>query len=421
MSSALIVYMLALLSVLATAQTSGERTDAALQWPPVTRQTKPWTRWWWLGSAVDKPNLTRLLETYHQAGLGGVEITPIYGVTGQEARELPYLSPAWLDALNHTLSEANRLDMGVDMPTGTGWPFGGPQVTASDALDKLVTQTEVVASGKTATLRIGGVQPQALVAVSKAGQSVSLLDKLDAGGNVNWMAPAGGEWTLYFVGARGSGMKVKRAAPGGAGLCIDPFSATSLTRYLARFDTALTALPKGALRCHFHDSFEYQANWTPALLDEFAKRRGYDLRDYLPAFMGHDTPDANARVLTDYRETVSDLLLQNFTHTWSDWAHRQGSLSRNQAHGSPGNLLDLYGAVDIPETEVFRSKGDIRVSKFASSAAHVMGRPLASSESCTWQSEHFTETLSDSKHILDRLLVAGINHVFYHGTAYSPA
>ena len=412
---------LACLPLLAVGQSAAPARDPALQWPPVTRQTKPWTRWWWLGSAVDRPNLTRLLETYHQAGLGGVEITPIYGVTGQEARELAYLSPAWLDALKHTLAEAKRLDMGVDMPTGTGWPFGGPQAQPDDSLDKLVLLTEHLAGGAVSGLRVGTAHPQALRAISTTGQSLSLLDKLDANGKLNWQAPAGSDWTLVFVGVRGSGMRVKRAAPGGAGLCINPFSVASLTHYLVGFETALAALPKGALRCQFHDSFEYQSNWTPELPDEFAKRRGYDLRDHLPAFAGLDAPDANARVRTDYRETVSDLLLQNFTRTWSDWAHGQGSLSRNQAHGSPGNLLDLYGAVDIPETEVFRSKGDIRVSKFASSAAHVMGRSLTSSESCTWQSEHFTETLADSKHILDRLLVAGINHIFYHGTAYSPA
>ena len=412
---------LLLFPLLAVAQASTSAGDKALQWPPITRQTKPWTRWWWPGSAVDKPNLTRLLETYQQAGLGGVEITPIYGIMGQESRELSYLSPSWLDALKHTLAEAHRLDMGVDMPTGTGWPFGGPQVQPDDSLDKLVVQTEHLAGGAASALHIGAAHPQALSAFSKTGKSLFLLDRLDANGNLNWQAPPGDDWTLVFVGVRGSGMKVKRAAPGGAGLCINPFSATSLTHYLMRFDTALASLPKGALRCHFHDSFEYQSNWTPELLDEFKQRRGYDLRDHLLAFAGLDTPDANARVRTDVHETISDLLLQNFTLAWSEWAHRQGSLSRNQAHGSPGNLLDLYGAADIPETEVFRSKGDIRVSKFASSAAHVLGKPLTSSESCTWQSEHFTETLADSKHILDRLLVAGINHVFYHGTAYSPA
>ncbi len=398
-----------------------QNTDAPeMQWPPVTRQMRPWTRWWWPGSAVDKPNLTRLLQTYHDAGLGGVEITPIYGVQGQEARDLPYLSPAWLDALHHTLAEAKRLDMGVDMPTGTGWPFGGPTVSEADALDKLTLKTVRVNGGATAVLPPGIKHPSALVAVSAQGISIPLLDKLDASGILHWAAPSGDDWTLYAASVRWSGMNVKRAAPGGAGRCINPFSQTSLTHYLSHFDAALADTEPGALRCQFHDSFEYQADWSPDMFDAFKARRGYDLGEHLPALASHGDPDEVARVRADYHETVSELLLENFTRTWTAWAHTHGSLSRNQAHGSPGNLLDLYGACDIPETEVFRSVGDIRISKFASSAAHVNRKPLVSAESCTWQSEHFTETLGQSKHIIDRLFAAGINHIFYHGTAYSP-
>ena len=60
--------------------------DAQIKWPAITRQTKPWTRWWWEGSAVDKSNLTALMKLYQQAGLGGLEITPIYGVKGTEIK-----------------------------------------------------------------------------------------------------------------------------------------------------------------------------------------------------------------------------------------------------------------------------------------------------------------------------------------------
>ncbi|RYD32133.1 MAG: hypothetical protein EOP87_13400, partial [Verrucomicrobiaceae bacterium] len=61
-----------------------------LGWPPVTQVSKPWTRWWWLGSAVDKPNLTSELEDFAKAGIGGVEICPIYGAKGAEDRFIPF-------------------------------------------------------------------------------------------------------------------------------------------------------------------------------------------------------------------------------------------------------------------------------------------------------------------------------------------
>ncbi|HEY4988720.1 MAG TPA: glycosyl hydrolase, partial [Opitutaceae bacterium] len=98
----------------------------AIAWPSPTRTARPWTRWWWLGSAVDAPNIERLLCEYRDAGLGGVEICPIYGAKGYEKRFIDYLSPQWMEMLSVTTRTAARLDMGVDLTTGTGWPMGGP-------------------------------------------------------------------------------------------------------------------------------------------------------------------------------------------------------------------------------------------------------------------------------------------------------
>jgi hypothetical protein len=80
--------------------------------PEITREAKPWTRWWWMGSAVDSLNLTYNLEALSRAGIGGVEITPIYGVKGREEQYIDYLSPRWMQMLAFTGKEAARLDMG---------------------------------------------------------------------------------------------------------------------------------------------------------------------------------------------------------------------------------------------------------------------------------------------------------------------
>jgi hypothetical protein len=125
----------------------------------------------------------------------------------------------------------------------------------------------------------------------------------------------------------------------------------------------------------------------------------------------------NERILCDYRETVSDLLLENFTDQWRKWSHSKRAIIRNQAHGSPANILDLYAASDIPETE----GTELLRIKFATSAAHVTGKKLVSAEAATWLNEHFRSTLWDVKQSLDRYFLGGVNHVCYHGTAYSPA
>jgi alpha-L-rhamnosidase len=135
--------------MVATAQGPPDSSDVrpTAQWPPITKQTRPWTRWWWMGSAVDVTGLTADLESLRAAGLGGVEITPIYGVAGSETRWVPYLSDAWVRLLEHTLREARRLDLGVDLATGTGWPFGGPWVGDDQACRALAFRTWTVEGG----------------------------------------------------------------------------------------------------------------------------------------------------------------------------------------------------------------------------------------------------------------------------------
>jgi hypothetical protein len=435
---------------------------ASLEWPQITRETKPWSRWWWMGSIVNEKDLTAEMEKYAKVGLGGLEITPIYGVKGYEDRFINYLSPSWMKMLDFTLREAERLDMGIDMATGNGWPFGGPWVAAATACKNVVYKTYTVKAGETLTepivylqkpmVRAIGrrldiselVEPisanenlqalaleqvrfekqlplQVLMAYSDEGKTLNLTDKVDENGKLNWVAPEG-NWTLYAVFQGWHGKMVERAGPGGEGNVIDHFSEDALNKYLLEFDEAYASRDVSLLRAYFNDSYEVddasgESNWTPEFFDEFLKRRGYDLRNYLPALFGRDLQEKNVRVLCDYRETISDLLLDKFTIPWSRWSKSKGATTRNQAHGSPANLLDLYAASGIPETE----GSDILGFKFASSAAHVMGKKLASSEAATWLDEHFCASLGDVKVALDGFFLGGINHICYHGTCFSPS
>jgi len=58
--------------------------------------------------------------------------------------------------------------------------------------------------------------------------------------------------------------------------------------------------------------------------------------------------------------------------------------------------------------------------KFGTSAANVSGKKFASSESATWLGEHFSVTLGEVKKAVNQYFIAGVNHIFYHGTCYSP-
>ncbi len=355
-------------------------------WPTPSREARPYTRWWWLGSAVNEADLRYNLGEYARAGIGGVEITPIYGVKDNSQNNIDYLSPRWMQMLGTVERLSAELDIEVDMATGTGWPFGGPWVPAEEAAAKL---------------RIDNGQ--------------LLTDR--------------------------TRQKVKRAAPGGEGFVIDHFDRQSVENYLKHFDQAFGQSGVNYPHTFFNDSYEvYGADWTPRLLDEFRQRRGYKLQDHVEDFLGTSdaSDDVKRRVMSDYRETLSDLLYDNFTSVWTEWAHSHGAITRNQAHGSPANLIDLYARVDIPECEGFglsdfgitglrtdpgmtkANYSDLSMLKYASSGAHIAGKPFTSSETFTWLTEHFRTSFSQCKPDFDLMMVAGVNHVFFHGSCYTP-
>ncbi len=258
-----------------------------------------------------------------------------------------------------------------------------------------------------------------------------------ADGSLDWTAP-GGDWTLYALYAGRTFQKVKRAAPGGEGLVLNHYNRAAVERYLARFDRAFAASDAPWPDTFFNDSFEvYGASWDATLFDEFERDHGYRLQDHLPEFAAAGADDLSARIVRDYRQTLADMLLRNFTQTWVGWAHARGCRVRNQAHGSPGNIFDFYAAVDIPECESFGrtefaipglrrdpdakpSDADPAVLKFASSAAHVTGKRLVSCETLTWLTEHFHTSLAQCKPEIDQILASGVNHVYFHGAPYSP-
>ncbi len=418
--------------------------ETVTPWPETSSVTKPWTRWWWMGNAVDRKNIEHSLVELSKAGLGGVEIQPIYGVKGEEPNYLDYLSPEWLGLLDETIAIADSLHMQVDMTLGTGWPYGGPQVKVEHAATKLIVDTLHLKKGDRIKKKVwvkeekdrASAQLIHVLAFGKNGDYLDLTPEIEDG-VLNWKAK-GTDYTLYKVFIGKTGQQVKRAAPGGQGFTVDHYSNAAFNAYIQPFDKAFKD-HGDKLRAIFNDSYEvYQTDFTPDFFEAFEKRRGYDLKPHLNLLLDKTDKEAGNRVKSDYRETLSDLLLTQFDEAWTGWAHTKGFKTRLQAHGSPGNLIDMYASADIPECETFgsmpfdikgfrREKEDIRegdadpvMLKFSSSAAHISGKPLTSSETFTWLRDHFKTALSQCKPEAEDLLLNGVNHIFLHGSTYSP-
>tara|TARA_B100000945_G_scaffold306111_1_gene293251 strand:+ start:190 stop:3036 length:2847 start_codon:yes stop_codon:yes gene_type:complete len=455
----------------------------SIYWPVINKDLKTWTRWWWMGSAVNKKNITKSLITFERAGIGGVEIEPIYGVKGQEKNFINFLSPYWIEMLNHTVRVADSLQMGVDLTLGTGWPWGGSNVKLADAAKRLLVRkvnlkkgtlfSERVSPFETGTLiypdqldikvfdskkvsrrkkwgfrEVGSVWPKLIgvFAFDTQNNFVDLSNKI-INEKIEW-EDKGKDFDLFFVFEDQTRQKVKRAAPGGEGWVLDHFSTKALKNYLHLFSSVLEKAD-GKIRSVFNDSYEvYNADYTQKFFEIFELYRGYDLKPLMNRLLDRDNNEISNRIRSDYRETLSDLLIKGFNTSWNEWAQNKGVKTKYQAHGSPGNLIDLYGTADIPECETFGSmpydiKGfrriegngssvdyphrnfragdaDLAMIKFSSSAAHLSGKKQVSAETFTWLREHFRTALSQCKPELEDLFLNGINHVFLHGSTYSP-
>lgn len=420
----------------------GSPTD----WYEEATVNRPFVRWWWHGSAVDPAGLTYNLEEFARQGLGGVEITPIFGVQGNEANDIPYLSEKWMSMLRHVSEENKRLGLQTEMNNGTGWPFGGPQVTEAESARKLVIRKWDVAAGKKVDGKIvpEDARQRRVATVEKimavnGDRRIDITDRLKKDTTLNWKAPKGGNWEVYALFAGRTFQKVKRAAPGGEGYVVNHYDSTAVKKYLDRFDKAFSGNQDIFPKVLFNDSYEvYGSDWTEGLFDKFAEDHGYRLEQYLPEFANtKNQTELRGRIVRDYRYTLGKILKENFTDVWTRWAHSHGAQIRNQSHGSPANIIDLYAVVDIPECESFgrseldipglhptgpfrHSDADPAVLKFASSGAHLAGKPLVSAETLTWLTEHFHTSLSLAKPEIDQMMAAGVNHIFFHGAPYSP-
>ena len=160
------------------------------------------------------------------------------------------------------------------------------------------------------------------------------------------------------------------------------------------------------------------------MYDEFEKRRGYSLKTYIYALQG-EIKGITDRVRYDFFKTYSELTVENFFREMTDWCHEMGSLSRIQAHGTWRDILQAYGAADIPEGETF-SVGDVYTAntvhrRLASSAGNLYHKPIISNESFTWlRFPRFTETLEHIKVAADAIFVDGMNQIINHGFTYNP-
>ena len=270
-----------------------------------------------------------------------------------------------------------------------------------------------------------------------------------------------GKYALYALVKVNGFMQVINGAPGATGPVLNHYNADAVSKYLNHMSDAVEKRLgplNNYIRAFFTDSLELEgANWSSDMMDEFRRRKGYDIFPYLPfvlfktGAMGNITdfnygagmsPEFKTmieRMRYDFEITKAELLEERFIKTYVEWCKRLGVKSRAQAYGR--GLFPLEGSFDfdIPEGESWTtnwlrhkvgeemSEDDYRrgraytmINKYVSSAAHLKGKRLVSCEEMTDTYTVFNTSLENLKIGGDQSAITGVTHSVFHGFNYSP-
>ncbi|HWE86465.1 MAG TPA: glycosyl hydrolase [Terracidiphilus sp.] len=386
--------------------------------PPDAR---PMMRWWWFGPAITRPELARELQTMQQAGIGGVEIQPVYPMAlddpAQGIRNLRYLSPEFLDTVGYANRTARSLGMRVDITLGSGWPYGGPGTTLDLAAGSLRVVSQPINGS---TVSPPSLEPgESFVAAFAVNYDAASAQRIDL---ATLAVPSGApnRTALFFIASH-TGMQVKRAAFGAEGNVLDHFSRAAIDEHLRDIAEPLVAAfgsqPPTSV---FSDSLEVEgSDWTSNLPEEFLKRRGYDLVPHLPELLAGGTPEADA-VRHDWGKTLSELIRENYLAPLTQFAEAHHTLFRSQTYGDPAVTLADEATPNLIEGEGMQWR-QFSYCRWATSAAHLYGRNVVSAETWTWlHSPAFRATPLDVKAEADRMFLLGVNQFVGHGWPYSP-
>ncbi|MEW6743206.1 MAG: glycosyl hydrolase [Planctomycetota bacterium] len=443
--------------------------ERSFQKPPAS--ARPWVYWFWLNGNITKEGITADLEAVQRAGIGGVLIMEVD--QGAPLGPIDFMSDAWRELFKHVVSEAQRLGLEVNMNNDAGWNgSGGPWIKPEQSMQKVVwteaqvegpkrleidlAQPEVVAGyyrdiavlafPTPGPYRIEGIRvkagyeigPGAVPLVTEEVAREMVIDRervaditalMERTGRLTWDVPQG-KWTILRFGHTSTGVENAPAPKSGRGLECDKLSKQGIEANFAGMMGKLIAdvgpaTGKGKTLVATHiDSWENGAqNWTARMREEFGKRRGYDLLPFLPALTGRVVGglEITERFLWDLRQTISDLIVENYAGHMRALAAQHGISLSIEAYTAPCNELAYAGRADEPMGEFWMGAGAWETLKEMASAVHTYGKPILGAEAFTaGDRERWLQHPGSIKSLGDRAFSEGVNRFVFHRYAMQP-
>lgn len=268
---------------------------------------------------------------------------------------------------------------------------------------------------------------------------VNLTDRLRPDGTLDWVPPKG-NWRILRMGWTLTGKTNHPATAEATGLEVDKLDGAAVERYLRHYldmykqAAGSDMFGNRGVRALLTDSTEVGAfNWTPRMIDQFKRLRGYDPTPWLPALTGIiiGSRSDTDRFLFDYRRTLGDLHASEHYGTIARVAHEYGLTVYGEAiedrRAVLGDDMAMRRYADIPMGAlwVWNEKAGVRPTllgdlKGASSVGHFYGKNIVAAESLTSALAPWALGPADLRHVIDLEFALGINRPVIHTSVHQP-
>ena len=443
-----------------------EKLEDGFKNPPM--QARPRAYWAWVNGNVNLPRLTYELEEYKDKGFAGLDIFDIGAVDPDKV--VPdgnkFLGKESVDAIVYSVKEAKRIGLELGFIASSSWNAGGDWVTPEYAA-MLLYKSETVVEGP---IEFSGILPFPLVSeqtpkkadgmpqfykdiatiaypltssgsfIPDKSTVVDLSSSMENNGKMIWKVPPG-KWKIMRLICSNSGQKLVLPSPKSVGYNIDHFNPRATEMHFQHIIDSLQQelgdFSNTALKFMYLCSYELKGLvWTPDMVEEFHRRRGYDMTPFLPVLYGEviQNKEITDRFMFDFNMTLSDLIIEGHYMKARSLLNSYGLKLCSEAggpgqplHNCPFEALRALGSLDIPRGEFWNKhsyideKGEdiLWLVKEIACASHIYGKTVVDGEAFTsWQ--QWQEGPFDLKPLADKAMCEGLNLFTFHTGTHNP-